>query len=89
MLKRNRIETKKVMALATAGAVAKGSAIKEAVDSYLSEMSPALEKQQEAFLKMGQEILAKEAGKLVDMSRYKQQQEDNIPDLKDFGVSRK
>ncbi len=88
VLKRNRVEAKKVVALATAGAGAKGTAIKEAVDQYLMEVSPSLEKQQEAFLKMGQEILAKEAGKLVDMSRYAEG-EDTLTDLEAFGVTRK
>lgn len=71
--KEQRIEAKKITALATAAAGAKAENIKEAINSFLEEMFPALAESRAAFLEMAKDIMEKEAGTVIDFSRYEEE----------------
>lgn len=71
--KEQRIEAKKVTALATAAAGAKSENIKESVNAFLEEMFPSLAESREAFLEMAKTIMEKEAGTMIDFSRYEEE----------------
>ena len=72
LAKDQRVEAKRVTALATAAAGAKAENIREAVNAFLEELFPSLGESRETFAEMGKKILEKEAGRVIDFSRYKE-----------------
>lgn len=66
--KQDKIEFKKALSMIVA---MNGGEAQKAVEKYMNEAFPELQEQREEFVEQNKEILAHEAGKEIDLSKYK------------------
>ena len=68
--KKQKVLAKQVAVLVVAAKDAKATSVSDAYNQFVEELFPSLAEAREAFVEVGQKILEKEAGKVIDLSQY-------------------